>query len=522
MYLPNRTSPRREQFVIDSTANDVSLVVGTDDDITQIQPGLHNENTKYLSRDDIKHIMNTKNKCDVSILYLNIGSVPAHIDELQSFLVATNCYPTIIALAETKITETVNTDYNPKLENYTYKNIKSSIYCGGVGFFIKNEIIDNVKIRDDLNIWQSKMWETLWLEIEFNKTTNFIGLVYRHNGWVDIPFFSRTIEKNMKKLTSAKNKNAKFYIVGDFNANVLKYDESQNISDFIDMMYSYNAIMLVNKPTRFPIGNQHGDPSIIDHFYTNDPLSIKKFGIIPNSISPDHYGLFAIIENVTTKKERKKANIFIRDYKNANINALRESLSLFDPAYLNGQSIETKFQMFQSHITNCIETHVPLRKLTVREQRFQNKPWITEGLQNNLAYRDQLSKEIRLENKTNLIPFYNKFRKRLEKKLFSAKQTFFRKKIDDAKTNSRYIWNVINEITCRKKSKSQHPNKIKLSNGNLTDDPKKIANALNDFFVNIGPELASKLEPSNNSYKSYMSPRIRNSFFCHLPTILKL
>ena len=49
-------------------------------------------------------------------------------------------------------------------------------------------------------------------------------------------------------------------------------------SEFIDMMYSYNAIMLVNRPTRFPIGDQPGDPSIIDHFYTNDPQSIKDFG----------------------------------------------------------------------------------------------------------------------------------------------------------------------------------------------------------------------------------------------------
>ena len=84
---------------------------GTDDDI--IQPGPQNEDTKYLSRDDLKLIMDTKNADDVSIVYLNIGSLRKHLDELQNFLCATNCYPTIIALSETKITETENTDYNP-------------------------------------------------------------------------------------------------------------------------------------------------------------------------------------------------------------------------------------------------------------------------------------------------------------------------------------------------------------------------------------------------------------------------
>ena len=176
------------------------------------------------------------------------------------------------------------------------------------------------------------MWETLWLELEFNKKTNFIGVVYRHNGKTDIPFFQRTLEKNMKKLTSNKYKNANFYIVGDFNADVLRIDEFHNISDFIDMMYSYNAIMLVNNPTRFPIGNQPGSPSLLDHFYTNDPESIKNFGIITNAISPDHYGLLAIIENTNSLKKKKLPPVFIRDYKNANISALREALSLLYPS----------------------------------------------------------------------------------------------------------------------------------------------------------------------------------------------
>ena len=457
--------------------------------------------------------METKNKTDISIVYLNIGSLPLHIDELQSFLFSTNCWPTIIALAETRITETDHSEYHPILPNYTYKGIKSSIRCGSVGVFIKDEIVDSVKIRDDLNIWQGKMWETIWLEIEFNKTTNFIGVVYRHNGKTDIPFFQRSLVKNMKKMTSTRYKSAKFYIVGDFNMDVLRLNEFHNISDFIDMMYSYNAVMLVNKPTRFPIGNQLGSPSIIDHFYTNDPPSVKNFGIITNSISADHYGLLAIIEDSTIRKKEKPRDIFIRDYKNANIGALRESLSLFDPSYLNGMSIEGKFQMFQSHITNCIETHVPLRKLTVREKKFQDKPWITEEFQNNMAYRDKLSRQIRVENNTNLKPLYNKFRKRLEKRLFTAKQNFFKKKIDDSKTNSRHIWNVINEITCRKKTKTQQPKKIRLSNGSLTQNPSEIANTLNNFFVNIGPELAEKLESSNNPYESYMPRRIQNSFF---------
>ena len=52
-----------------------------------------------------------------------------------------------------------------------------------------------------------------------------------------------------------------------------------------------------------------------------------------------------------------------------------------------------------------------------------------------------------------------------------------------------------------------------ISEGTFTSEPQKIANTLNNFFVNIGPELASKLNPSENSYESYMQNRNRNSFF---------
>ena len=169
--------------------------------------------------------------------------------------------------------------------------------------------------------------------------------------------------------------------------------------------------------------------------------------------------------------------------------------------------------MLQTHLANCIENHVPLRKMTVKEIKLLNKPWISVGLQNNITYRDQLAREIRVENKPHLIPFYNKFRKRLEKKLFRAKQEHFQKKIKIAKTNSRNIWKAINEITSRKNSNSKYPTKIKLKCGDLTVNPKEIANTLNDYFINIGPDLARNIEPSIKSYGDYMSGRSSNSFF---------
>ena len=76
------------------------------------------------------------------------------------------------------------------------------------------------------------------------------------------------------------NANANFYITGDFNANALKYDNPAyaNVKSFIDMMHANSALNFVNKPTRFPRGNQLGEPSLLDHFYCNRLNSIENIG----------------------------------------------------------------------------------------------------------------------------------------------------------------------------------------------------------------------------------------------------
>ena len=174
-------------------AGNTAPVGGGFDDISL--QGVQDHENKYLNQGDLKNIMNTANSNDISIVYLNIGSLPKHLDELEHFLEKSNCYPSFIALAETAITETANIDFHPHLEGYTYENVKSSTKSGSVGIFIKNELLSCCKIRYDLNMWHSKLFETIWLEVDFNKCRNFIGVIYRHNGSADIPYFSRTLEK---------------------------------------------------------------------------------------------------------------------------------------------------------------------------------------------------------------------------------------------------------------------------------------------------------------------------------------
>ena len=128
----------------------------------------------------------------------------------------------------------------------------------------------------------------------------------------------------MKKLTKEK---VKFYIVGDVNADVFRWEEFYNTSSFIDMMASNSAINLINKPTRFPRGKQPGSPALLDHFYTNQLDSVSKIGLVVDDIS-DHMPILAILQ-VNVKRMRPKTDIYVRDYKRLNEENFNNSIKEF-------------------------------------------------------------------------------------------------------------------------------------------------------------------------------------------------
>ena len=54
-----------------------------------------------------------------------------------------------------------------------------------------------------------------------------------------------------------------------------------------------------------------------------------------------------------------------------------------------------------------------------------------------------------------------------------------------------------------------------LINNQLTSDPTIIVNKFNEFFVNVGPNLSSKIGPSNADIKDFLQPSVSNSIVMH-------
>ena len=144
----------------------------------------------------------------------------------------------------------------------------------------------------------------------FRKST--FGVIYRHTGITDIPYFERRLETIMTKLNAS---NTNYYLIGDFNVNSLLYNDKPNIKSFIDMMHANFAVNLINKPTRFPRERQYGSPSILDHFYTNTLNCVQNIGLLSTDIS-DHLPIIAIINMQAKKMCFNEPYPYIRDFRN--------------------------------------------------------------------------------------------------------------------------------------------------------------------------------------------------------------
>lgn len=102
---------------------------------------------------------------------------------------------------------------------------------------------------------------------------------------------------------------------------------------------------------------------------------------------------------------------------------------------------------------------------------------------------------------------YKQYRNKLKKIIKDEKNNYYKQKILDSNKNYKQIWGVINEIT----NKSSHNNmqniNLRDAQGNIITEDKEKADCFNEFFVNIGQEMAQKITPTKSQNLSKNIPR---------------
>ena len=98
--------------------------------------------------------------------------------------------------------------------------------------------------------------------------------------------------------------------LGDFNENLLKYNEDKETSENLDMLLSLGFMPIITKPTRI---TDH-TATVIDHIYRNTPEKLHKSGICLADIS-DHLPVFCTMANTLPTNNEPR---FFRDFRHFN------------------------------------------------------------------------------------------------------------------------------------------------------------------------------------------------------------
>ena len=92
------------------------------------------------------------------------------------------------------------------------------------------------------------------------------------------------------------------------------------------------------------------------------------------------------------------------------------------------------------------------------------------------------------------------------------KRFIFVDRFNEAKDNITNVWYVIKQLICPNSSKCSLVKEINI-NWNVITDTTVMVDRFNDYFVNVGPNLANKIALESDSHLDYMNIYNNNSMF---------
>ena len=267
-------------------------------------PSSDTVSSKYHEPCELSSLLNnSKNNC-LFFFHLNISSLSFHIEELTALISEHNLTFDIFGVSETKLRlnkAPLNSVITP---GYNFEFTATECSNGGTAIYIKKGL--NYKLKKDLEIYKSKQLESTFIEVNLKNEKVVIGCIYRHPS-MELSEFNNDYLTNLLDTLSSENKT--IVLVGDFNADLLKYDQNSNISDFLDLMYSSLLLPHIFSPTR----TTSSSATLIDNIFTNNYNYSFVSGNLVNTLS-DHHAQFLIMGNQYSPLELDSKEHMFRDF----------------------------------------------------------------------------------------------------------------------------------------------------------------------------------------------------------------
>ena len=267
-----------------------SVIEQIDEENNNSELSLKNSNCKYYECQDFYEMARINKPYHFSALHLNLASINKHIDDFSAMLALLNHEYSVIGISESRLPKggLTNTDY--EITGYSIEHTPTESSAGDALLYISKHFSYQNRTDSSQSMYQSRLLESVFVEIIFSKTSNIIvGSVYRH------PSMS-VKEFNTKFLTPLLHKigkeNKDLILPGDFNINLLKYTDNNDVSNFIDILGSHLILLQILLPTRI---SEHSK-TLIDNIFTSVTDKECISGNIIHAIS-DHLPQFCLLKD---------------------------------------------------------------------------------------------------------------------------------------------------------------------------------------------------------------------------------
>ena len=224
----------------------------------------------------------------------------------------------------------------------------------------------------------------------------------------------------------SKEQNSVF-LLGDFNVNLLSYNEHNQTNEFLDSLASNSFMSLILQPTRI---TSHSN-TLIDYIFSNVIDADIISGNLTATIS-DHLPQFSIIPNMFGNVTGNKSNIYERDW--SKFDQEKFILDYFSVDWeellkTDELNADNSTKMYLDKINMLLDTYVPLKRVNKYKMKFKSKPWIILGLQKSISVKNKLLKNFINKKdpilKEELHTNYKKYRNLLSTLMKKSKQAYY-------------------------------------------------------------------------------------------------
>ena len=349
-----------ESLFADSDENDYEL-----DRLKQMFQHLNYEEiSRYYDINNYNDSFVATNNSVLIIFHINIQSLLTNMDSMTALFHSLKHPPDIIAVSEHWLTE-INKDSLNFPGYKAFHVIRSWGLRGGISLFIRTNI--DATAVEKYSYSNSEI-EICTVTIKIAKEVYNVVAVYRpQSKYRHIREFSDILSNILRDPKLSKTNTI---LLGDLNINLLEHQTHQLTSEYLALIQSLHYLPVINKPTRFPQGNQRGNPSLLDHIYVNfTPPSIS--GIIQYPIS-DHLPTFINIL-LPDQHDNVKSKIKFRIFNEVNRQQFTRALCDIEWERLlsNDNDVNSNFDIFYDTFASLYNRHFPITTKVISTRRIK-------------------------------------------------------------------------------------------------------------------------------------------------------